>query len=68
MTVVREPSGTHAGTGAMRCRRKFERGASLVEYALLVTLIAIVCFVAVIFFASSTSETFSRVGDSVEDA
>lgn len=42
-----------------------EGGASLVEYALLVSLIAIVCFVAVMYFGDQTGETFSRVGDSV---
>lgn len=42
-----------------------ERGASLVEYALLVVLIALVCVAAVTFFGGQTSETFQRVGDSV---
>ena len=39
-----------------------ERGASLVEYALLVGLIAIVCLVAIAFFGTSTSHRFSTVG------
>jgi pilus assembly protein Flp/PilA len=43
-----------------------DRGASLVEYALLVALIAMVCFVAVAYFGSQTSNTFSRVSSSVE--
>ena len=38
-----------------------ERGASMVEYALLIALIAIVALVAVAFFGSSVSESF---GDS----
>jgi len=42
-----------------------DRGASLVEYALLVALIAIVCIVAVAFFGGATGDTFSRVGSSV---
>ena len=42
-----------------------ERGASLVEYALLVGLIAIVCLVAIAFFGSSTSTRFSKVGSAV---
>lgn len=42
-----------------------ERGASLVEYALLIALIAAVCIVAVAFFGGETSATFTRVGDSV---
>ena len=42
-----------------------ERGASLVEYALLVALIAIVCLVAVAFLGSSASSRFSSVGSAV---
>lgn len=43
-----------------------DRGASLVEYALLVALIAVVCVVAVTYFGGETQETFSRVGESVQ--
>lgn len=43
-----------------------DRGASLVEYALLVALIAIACIVAVTYFGSETGDTFSRVSSSVE--
>jgi pilus assembly protein Flp/PilA len=43
-----------------------ERGASLVEYALLVALIAVVAIVAVAYFGTQTSDTFSRVSSSVE--
>ena len=39
-----------------------ERGASLVEYALLVALIAIVCVLAVQFLGTQTSAKFSSVG------
>ena len=42
-----------------------ERGASLVEYAFLVGLIAIVCLAAVMFLGSSTSSKFSSVGSQV---
>jgi pilus assembly protein Flp/PilA len=42
-----------------------ERGASLVEYALLVALIAVVCIVAVTFLGSSAKDKFSRVGSAV---
>lgn len=41
-----------------------ERGASLIEYALLVALIAIVCVVAVTFFGGATSTKFSSSGSS----
>jgi pilus assembly protein Flp/PilA len=48
-----------------RYRIGSERGASLVEYALLVGLIAIVCLVAIAFFGQSTSGRFSNVGSQV---
>ena len=42
-----------------------ERGASLVEYALLVALIAVVCIVAVTFLGKSASSKFDKVGSSI---
>jgi Flp pilus assembly pilin Flp len=45
-----------------------ERGASLVEYAFLVGLIAIVCLVAILFLGSSTSSKYSNVGSLVSNA
>ncbi len=42
-----------------------ERGASLVEYALLVALIAVVCIVAVTFLGKSASSKFNQVGSSI---
>jgi pilus assembly protein Flp/PilA len=39
-----------------------ERGAALVEYALLVALIAVVCIAAVTFLGNATSDKFSQVG------
>ena len=42
-----------------------ERGASLVEYALLVALIAVICIVAIAFLGRSASTKFSTVGSSV---
>lgn len=47
-------------------RAKFgesERGASLVEYALLVALIAVVCIVAITLIGGEAATTFSKVGD-----
>src|SRR5207237_1318805 len=38
------------------------RGASLVEYALLVALIAVICIVAIAFVGQSASSKFSNVG------
>ena len=49
-------------------RRRSDDGASLVEYGLLVALIALVCFAAVAFFGGETGESFSRVGDSVQNS
>ena len=49
-------------------RAKFgrdERGASLVEYALLVALIAVICIVAIAFLGKSASTKFSTVGSTV---
>ncbi|MBV8986842.1 MAG: Flp family type IVb pilin [Acidimicrobiia bacterium] len=49
-------------------RAKFgnsERGASLVEYALLVALIAVICIVAIAFLGKSASSRFSTVGSQV---
>ncbi|WP_426571083.1 Flp family type IVb pilin [Aquihabitans sp. McL0605] len=42
-----------------------ERGASLVEYALLVALIAVVCIVAVTFLGTSAKGKFETVGSSI---
>ena len=39
-----------------------EQGASLVEYAFLVALIAMVCIAAVTFLGSRTSAAYSSVG------
>ena len=39
--------------------RDEDRGASLVEYALLIVLIAVVCVIAVTILGESTSEGFS---------
>ena len=45
-----------------------EKGASIVEYALLVVLIAIVALVAVQVAGSELSETFSEIASGVEVA
>jgi pilus assembly protein Flp/PilA len=42
-----------------------ERGASLVEYALLLALIAIVCLVAVTSLGGNTSAKLNEVSDSI---
>ena len=45
-----------------------ERGAALVEYALLLALIAVVCIIALQFLGESASEKFSKVGNSIAGA
>jgi pilus assembly protein Flp/PilA len=48
-----------------RSRIRSERGASLVEYALLVALIAVVCIAAVTFLGKAASSKFSSVGSAI---
>ena len=43
-----------------------ERGASLVEYALLVALIAVVCIAAVTFLGGAANTKFSKIGSAVK--
>ena len=45
-----------------------ERGAALVEYALLVALIAVVCIAAISLLGNSAKSKFSTVGDSIANA
>lgn len=40
-------------------------GATLVEYALLVALIAVVCLIGVVYFGGSLGDNLSRSGGSV---
>jgi pilus assembly protein Flp/PilA len=42
-----------------------ERGASLVEYALLVALIAVVCIAAITLLGNNASSKFDQVGSSI---
>ena len=48
----------------LRCMRS-EDGASLVEYALLVALIAVVCIAAVTILGKNSSNKFNEVGSSI---
>jgi pilus assembly protein Flp/PilA len=49
----------------LRTRAKDERGASLVEYALLVALIAVVCIAAITLLGNNASTKFESVGNSI---
>ena len=49
-------------------RAKFgrtERGAALVEYALLLALIAVFCIIALTFLGGKAANKFSAVGNSI---
>ncbi len=45
-----------------------EKGASMVEYALLVVLIAIVALIAVSFMGEETSELYSEINSGLVNA
>jgi pilus assembly protein Flp/PilA len=49
----------------LQARCNTDRGASLVEYALLVALIAVVCVIAITFLGKSADSQFSSVGSSL---
>lgn len=49
-----------------RAQAKTERGASLVEYALLVALIAVVCIAAVTLLGSAASDKFSSIATTID--
>jgi len=49
----------------LKARVSSERGASLVEYALLVALIAVVCIGAITFLGNAAADNFSDVGNSI---
>jgi Flp pilus assembly pilin Flp len=53
---------------ARRQHDEGERGASLVEYALLLALIAVVTFSAVSFFGSSTGGGFNNSAECIRKA
>jgi pilus assembly protein Flp/PilA len=49
----------------LTAKTKTERGASLVEYALLVALIAVVCIVAVTTLGGKASSKFNSVSSAL---
>ena len=51
----------------LRAHLNDERGASLVEYALLVALIAVVCIAAVTLLGTAASSKFQSVGNSISN-
>ena len=49
----------------VRSRIKSERGASLVEYALLLALIAVVCILAITLIGEKAESSFSSTGSAL---
>ena len=49
----------------LTARIKSDRGASLVEYALLVALIAVVCIIAIQILGQEANESFSSTGSAI---
>jgi len=56
---------THLGPYLRARLASDQRGASLVEYAFLVALLAIVCLMAIVFLGSTTSSKYSNFGSQV---
>lgn len=52
----------------LQAHAKSDRGASLVEYALLVALIAVVCLGALAILGGNANDKFTDVGDSIKNA
>ena len=52
----------------LQARWSDDRGASMVEYALLVVLIAIVAIIAIRFAGREVSQTFSDIGSGLSNA
>lgn len=52
-------------TAWLNAHLKNERAASLVEYALLVALIAVVCIVAVTTLGENAADKFDSIGDEI---
>ena len=65
---LRVYTGVAAWWNDLRTRAEEERGATAVEYALMVALIAIVIVAAVAFLGKATSNKFSQIGSGVNTA
>ena len=65
---LRVYTGVAAWWSDLRVRAQEERGATAVEYALMVALIAIVIVAAVAFLGKAASNKFSTIGSGVNNA
>jgi pilus assembly protein Flp/PilA len=63
-----EPIRIFAAAFTTRLRIRSERGATAVEYAVMVALIAAVIILAVIFLGRTASSTFSQTGTCVSNS
>ena len=61
-------TGLTAWWADLKGRLSEDRGATAVEYALMVALIAVVIILAVTFIGTSASTKFSQVGSAVNTA
>jgi Flp pilus assembly pilin Flp len=55
------------GQNAIADLREREEGQGLVEYVVLIALIALTLFAAILFFSGKLGEVFSGIGNIVED-
>ena len=65
---LRVYTGVTAWWSDLSVRAQEERGATAVEYALMVALIAIVIVAAVAFLGKAASNKFSTIGSGVNNA
>jgi pilus assembly protein Flp/PilA len=65
---LRVYTGVSAWWNDLRTRAEVEGGATAVEYALMLALIAMVVIAAVTFLGHATSNKFSQVGSGVNNA
>jgi len=65
---LRVYTGVNVWWSGVRSRALEERGATAVEYALMVALIAIVIVAAVAFLGKAASNKFSTIGSGVNNA
>ena len=61
-------TGVQTWWSELRTRTSEETGATAVEYALMIALIAAVIIVAVQFIGTSANDQFTKVGDAVAGA
>jgi pilus assembly protein Flp/PilA len=66
--MLRLYTGVTTWWADLKGRAAEEGGATAVEYALMVALIAVVIITAVAFIGTSSSDKFQQVGDEINNA